>query len=71
MIKVGDVVVTDYRRDESGVKRKITGIMKSPVAESGFLASADGGEPCPHCGRTFAQPITMVDSAWFKVEGEG
>lgn len=49
--KVGDLVTSTFREDESGVVRKITAILKSAHFGSGYGVVADGGEPCPCCGR--------------------
>lgn len=35
------------------------------VGCTGWLASADGGKPCPHCGATLP-PIPMIDSGYFR-----
>lgn len=66
--KLGDRVVTDYRRDEKHIVRRVTGRGNSSLVEhgSGFWISADGGDKCPTCGRMPGTPIGPTDSAWFK-----
>ena len=64
-LKVGDLVTSDYHHQEKTVVRKITKIKPDKQYGSGYYASADGGEPCPHCGRPFGTEINYVDSAWF------
>ncbi len=64
-LKVGDKVVTKFRQDEETIVRRITSVREMKGFESGYCASADGGEPCPTCARPFAEPIHSVDSGWF------
>jgi len=63
--KVGDLVTTDFDIDHKTLVRKITRIEKNEEYGSGYKIWADGGCPCPCCGRTFAEPINGVDGAWF------
>ena len=64
MFKVGDKVTTKFLGVDTKVIREITEISKDHRYGSGYQASADGGETCPHCGHT-AQQIYNVDAAWF------
>ena len=64
-LKVGDKVVTEHRLYEEDIIRTITKIEKNKNYGSGFVASADGGEPCKCCGLTKGKPIENVDAAWF------
>jgi hypothetical protein len=62
--KVGDLVTSDFYRDNAKLVRKITSVRRDESCGSGWRASADGGEICPHCGRS-EKPIHAVDSPWF------
>ena len=65
-LSVGDKVTSSFNGgDDAGVIRKIHTIKKDPSCGSGARATADGGEPCPHCGRT-CRSIIDVDASWFK-----
>jgi len=70
-LKVGDKVRTWYEIGAGKVTRRITSIeyvgtrWREDGTGSGYLASADPGEPCPHCNRLFAQPTGKIDAAWF------
>lgn len=69
-LKIGDAVTTSYHFNDD-IVRLITRIEKDKSFGSGWLASADGGEPCPTCGRLHASPIFGIDSAWFKKVSDG
>jgi hypothetical protein len=64
--KKGDKVISDYYTDEALVVRKVTHVERRLDCQSGYLMSADGGEPCCQCDRPLGQPIASVDSAYFK-----
>ena len=64
---VGAKVTSDKVFSETKVIRKITFIAKSEKTGSGYIASADGGEPCPHCNHPMGKPIENVDAAWFNI----
>ena len=69
ILKVGDKVKSEFYFTNKDVIRTITSVTKSDIAGSGYMASADAGEPCKCCGRPFANPVINVDMAWFnKVE---
>jgi len=61
----GDIVVSKCYGDEGHIVRRITSCVKCADCGSGWRASADGGEECPTCHRTFGSPIPAVDSDWF------
>lgn len=60
--KIGDLVTTDF---SAGPVRKITSIYDGANTDSGYLVSADGGEPCACCGRDW-MPIYPIDGGWFR-----
>ena len=47
------------------VVRTVTHI-EQKVTSIGWLVSADGGQPCPHCGAT-VPPVPLIDSGYFKL----
>lgn len=76
--KVGDKVKTRYRPEEAEVIRTLITLTEARETRyggyetgSGYSAEADGGEVCPHCGRS-ATPILGdgyyqgIDLAWFR-----
>lgn len=63
----GDLVTTDYLRDDKSVVRHITRIEPDASFGSGYAASADDGGECPRCGRPYSRSISDVDAAWFVV----
>lgn len=63
---VGMRVVSTFIRREEFVVRTLTAIAPDETCGSGFRASADGGDPCPHCHRPSGTPINGVDAAWFR-----
>ena len=67
--RVGDRVTTEYRREDKNVVRMVTSVEKFARCTSGWLVAADGGEPCPSCGRPPVPPVPSVDSSWFRLEG--
>lgn len=69
--KVGDLVTTDFYRDEKRVKRRITKVEPTPSTASKWFASADDGGRCGTCGRPLGRPIHAVDASWFKIAKEG
>lgn len=69
-MKVGARVIARYKETEwddraPGCVRRIT-CVESGRSESGWWAAADGGDPCPECGRTPGVPTPMLDGAWFQ-----
>ena len=65
LLKVGDKVTSDFYSSESSVVRTLTNISPNKGYGSGYVASADGGEACSHCGAVNGRPINNVDAAWF------
>ncbi len=63
-LTVGSKVTTDFYRNEEHIVRQILTLYPSDDHASGYVASADGGEICPHCGRA-GSPMRPVDAAWF------
>jgi hypothetical protein len=63
-LAVGDKVTSRFHKEQSSLVRTITHIEAHPGYGSGACASADGGEPCPTCGRD-ETPILSVDASWF------
>jgi len=60
--RVGEDVTTQYIPTEKKVVRKITAIEPS---RHGYIATADGGKPCSHCGLTGTTITDYIDSSWF------
>jgi hypothetical protein len=68
--KIGDKVTTSFLEHEEGLVRTVIGISQSSTSESGWAIVADGGEPCPCCGRIGTE-TRWIDTGWFKLcEGE-
>lgn len=65
-LRAGMKVTSDFHAGEGDVVRTLTALERSSVYGSGWYASADGGEPCPHCQRPMGQPISAVDAHWFE-----
>lgn len=63
--KIGQVVTSSFYPDEKAIVRKLLQIQKSDRCSSGWLASADGGEPCELCKHILGNRIRLVDSTWF------
>ena len=67
LFNVGDLVRTDFH-GEGGISanavRKIIDVRKCDDAEGGWLYTADGGDPCPTCGRVFRE-TPPICGAWF------
>jgi len=65
--EVGDLVTTEFGHETKDVVRQITKIIANANCSSGFIAWADGGEPCPTCKRAHAKPTPAsgIDAAWF------
>ncbi len=64
--KVGDLVTTDWDlQHDYSIIRKIINIHKDATRGSGWRASVDAGEPCPHCNRYYADTIEGIDGSWF------
>lgn len=61
----GDRVTSAFYPEQAAIIRKITRCDRNEIWGSGFIASADGGEPCEKCNRT-EKPIIWVDAKWFK-----
>jgi len=66
LLKKGDLVTSDFYRDEESTVRKITDIKKDKTYGSGYCASADGGDICECCKKPSGKVIIRVDAAWFK-----
>jgi hypothetical protein len=65
-LKIGDKVKTEYFYEERDIVRTLTSITANHRYGSGYVASADGGEPCPCCGRSPGTPLLGVDSTHFR-----
>ena len=76
--KVGDQVKCSFAPAGSpphsfAVVRSVTyvehigdGHANGKVTSTGWLVSADGGQPCPHCGAT-VPPVPLIDSGYFEL----
>lgn len=64
--QVGDRVTSRLYREQQNIVRRITWVEKSSKVPSGWLASADEGNPCPCCQSAPGIPIGLVDAAWFR-----
>ena len=66
--KVGDLVQTNIHSESADVVRKVLKCVRSNCA-TGWLVVADGGEPCPHCGRRATPTVGAsgqgIGSDWF------
>lgn len=62
---IGTRVRTPFVRGEEHVVRRITSFDKWSD-KSDWKATADGGDPCPHCHRS-ATPIPLISVEWFKL----
>ena len=62
---VGDHVRSGYYGEEAHVVRRVRSVGRDARYESGWYASADGGEDCPHCKRPLGTPIGCVSAAHF------
>jgi len=66
--KIGDFVTTKYHGDEEKhIIRKITMCEKNVSTGSGWMASADDGGVCTHCGNRRGTAVNQVDAAWFEM----
>jgi len=73
LLNSGDLVTTDYGSPFSkssstysgNIVRRITGIGRDKRCNSGFWASANGGETCPTCGNAPAVSTGRIDASWF------
>jgi len=64
--QVGDRVTTEFYRAHRWVVRRITWVQRHQKCASGWLASADAGEPCPCCQVEAGTPTSLIDAAWFQ-----
>ena len=64
-LKVGDKVMSDYDMDHADTVRTITEVEHNADTGSTVRIWANGGDPCPCCGREPAKSINGVDGAWF------
>jgi hypothetical protein len=63
---IGDRVTSTFHEGEEKIVRRITMIERADHVETGWIASADGGETCPACGVPGGYSITGVSAWWFK-----
>lgn len=62
-LNVGDVVRYRYGEEQEKLPRKITFVQWNYLNRR-WYAHADGGEPCPHCGR--AEKLVNGPAHWFE-----
>ena len=63
--RVGDKVTTDFQRGQEHIVRTVTEVIGHATCQSGWLVSANAGEPCDKCARGY-DTIGRIDSDWFK-----
>ena len=62
-LKVGDIVRYRYGEDAEKIPRKIASVEWNHLNRR-WYALADGGEPCPHCGK--AERALHGPCHWFE-----